>query len=115
CSEGKNMFQSMKLFAGLAAVSNPELGPPTAADAIWSATVGGARTAGLEGRIGALRPGMAADLSIIDLTDPSFVPLNSVARQVVFTEAGRAVETVIIYGPVGIADRKAMTVDERGF
>jgi 5-methylthioadenosine/S-adenosylhomocysteine deaminase len=113
CSDAQNMFQSMKMLAGLAAVSQPEPGPPTAADAIWSATVGGARTAGLEGRIGALRPGMAADLSIIDLTDPSFVPLNSVARQVVFTEAGRGVETVIVDGRVVIAGRKATTIDER--
>jgi 5-methylthioadenosine/S-adenosylhomocysteine deaminase len=112
CSDSQNMFQSMKLFAGLAAVSQPEPGPPTAADAIWSATVGGARTAGLEGQIGALRPGMAADLSIIDLTDPSFVPLNSVARQIVFTEAGRAVETVIVAGRVVIAERKCTTIDE---
>jgi 5-methylthioadenosine/S-adenosylhomocysteine deaminase len=113
CSDAQNMFQSMKLFAALAAVTQPEPGPPTAADAIWSATIGGARTAGLEDRIGALRPGMAADLSIIDLTDPSFVPLNSVARQVVFTEGGRSVETVIVDGRVVIADRKITTIDER--
>jgi 5-methylthioadenosine/S-adenosylhomocysteine deaminase len=113
CSDAQNMFQSMKLFTALAAVTQPEPGPPTAADAIWSATVGGARTAGLEGRIGALRPGMAADLSIIDLTDPSFVPLNSVARQVVFTEGGRGVETVIVDGRVIVADRKITTIDER--
>ena len=113
CSDSQNMFQTMKLFAGLAAVSHPEPGPPTAADAIRSATIGGARTAGLEGRIGALRPGMAADLFIVDLTDPSFVPLNSVARQIVFTEGGRGVETVIVDGRVIIADRKITTIDER--
>jgi 5-methylthioadenosine/S-adenosylhomocysteine deaminase len=113
CSDAQNMFQSMKMFAALAAVCDPEPGPPTAADAIRSATVGGARTAGLEGRIGALKPGMAADLSIVDLTDPSFVPLNSVARQLVFTEAGRAVETVILDGRVVVRDRKITTIDER--
>ena len=113
CSDSQNMFQSMKLFAGLAAVTHPEPGPPTAADAIRAATIGGARTAGLEGRIGALRPGMAADLFILDLTDPSFVPLNSVARQVVFTEGGRGVETVIVDGRVVVADRKITTIDER--
>jgi 5-methylthioadenosine/S-adenosylhomocysteine deaminase len=113
CSDAQNMFQSMKLFATLPAVSNPEPGPPMASDAIKAATVVGARTAGLEGRIGALRPGMAADLFILDLTDPSFVPLNSVARQVVFTESGRAVETVIVDGRIVIADRKIATIDER--
>jgi 5-methylthioadenosine/S-adenosylhomocysteine deaminase len=113
CSDAQNMFQSMKLYAALAAVTQPEPGPPTAADAIWSATIGGARTAGLEGKIGALRPGMAADLFILDLTDPSFVPLNSVARQLVFTEGGRGVETVIVDGRVVIFNRKITTIDER--
>jgi 5-methylthioadenosine/S-adenosylhomocysteine deaminase len=113
CSDAQNMFQSMKMFASLAAVSHPEPGPPTAAQSIWSATVAGARTAGLEGKLGALKPGMAADLSIIDLTDPSFVPLNSVARQLVFTESGRGVETVIVDGRIVVRDRKITTIDER--
>ena len=113
CSDAQNMFQSMKMFASLAAICDPEPGPPTAANAIWSATVGGARTAGMQDRVGALKPGLAADLSIIDLTDPSFVPLNSVARQLVFTESGRGVETVIIDGRVVVRDRKITTVDER--
>jgi 5-methylthioadenosine/S-adenosylhomocysteine deaminase len=113
CSDAQNMFQSMKMFAALAAVCDPEPGPPTAANAIWSATIGGARTAGMEGKVGALKPGMAADLSIIDLTDPSFVPLNSVARQIVFTESGRGVETVIVDGRVLVRDRKITTIDER--
>ncbi len=113
CSDAQNMFQSMKMFASLAAVCSPEPGPPTARDAIWSATVAGARTAGLEGQIGALRPGMLADLSIIDLTDPSVVPLNSAARQLVFTESGRSVETVIVDGRVVVRDRKITTIDER--
>jgi cytosine/adenosine deaminase-related metal-dependent hydrolase len=113
CSDAQNMFQSMKLFAALAAVSSPEPGPPTAAEAIWSATVGGARTAGMEGKVGALRPGMAADLFIVDLTDPSFVPFNSAARQLVFTESGRGVETVIVDGRVVVRDRKITTIDER--
>jgi cytosine/adenosine deaminase-related metal-dependent hydrolase len=113
CSDAQNMFQSMKMFAALAGVSEVEPGPPTAADAIRSATIAGARTAGLDKRIGEIKPGMAADLSIIDLTDPSFVPLNSAARQVVFTEAGRGVETVIVDGRIVVRDRKLTTIDER--
>ena len=113
CSDSQNMFQSMKLYASLAAITHPEPGPPTAAQALWSATVGGARTAGLEGRVGALRPGMAADITLIDLDDPSFVPLNSVARQLVFTESGRGVRTVIVDGRVVVRGGKLTTIDER--
>jgi 5-methylthioadenosine/S-adenosylhomocysteine deaminase len=113
CSDAQNMFQSMKLFASLAAITDPQPGPPTAADAIRAATLAGAKTAGLTGKVGALKPNMAADLSIIDLTDPSFVPFNSAARQVVFTESGRGVETVIVDGRIVVRDRRVTTLDER--
>jgi guanine deaminase len=111
CSDVQNMFQSMKLHTVLAGVVDPEEGPPFAAHAIRAATLGGAQTAGLSD-LGSLAPGMRADVTILDLTDISFVPLNSVARQVVYTEAGRAVETVIVDGCVIMLDRKILTIDE---
>jgi len=112
CSDAQNMFQSMKLFASLAAITHPEPGPPTARDALVAATVSGARTAGLEGEVGALKVGMKADLSILDLADPSFVPLNSAARQLVFTEAGRSVEHVMVDGRFLVRDRRVTSIDE---
>jgi len=112
CSDSQNMFQSMKLLASLAAITHPEPGPPTARDALMAATVSGARTAGLEGEIGALKAGMKADLSILDLSDPSFVPLNSVARQLVFTEGGRSVEHVMVDGRFVVRDRRITSIDE---
>jgi 5-methylthioadenosine/S-adenosylhomocysteine deaminase len=113
CGDAQNMFEAMKLFTTLAAVCEPEPGPPTAADAVRCATVGGARTASSETRLGAIRPGMAADLSILDLSDSSFVPLNSAARQLVFSEAGRAVETVVVDGQIIVRHRKVTTIDEQ--
>jgi cytosine/adenosine deaminase-related metal-dependent hydrolase len=107
------MFQSMKMFCALAAVCDPQPGPPSAADALRAATIGGARTAGLAEILGEIRPGMAADLTILDLSDPSFVPLNSAARQLVFSECGRSVETVIVDGRIVVRDRKITTIDER--
>lgn len=112
CSDAQNMFQSMKLFASLAAITHPEPGPPTARDALTAATVSGARAAGLEGEIGALKVGMKADLAILDLSDPSFVPLNSVARQLVFTEGGRSVEHVMVDGRFIVRDRRITSIDE---
>lgn len=111
CSDVQNMFQAMKLFTVLGGICDPEEGPPFAAQALRAATLGGARTAG-RGDLGAIRPGMRADVTLIDLTDISYVPLNSVARQVVYTESGRAVETVIVDGRVLMLDRKLLTVDE---
>ena len=112
CSDCQNMFQSMKMFASLAAITDPEPGPPTAAQAFSAATVAGAKGAGMAETLGQLKPGFAADFSIIDLHDPSFVPLNSAVRQLVFTEGGRCVETVVVDGKVLVDKRKIVSVDE---
>lgn len=112
CSDAQNMFQAMKMFTMLAAVSDPEQGPPSAADALHAATRAGARTAGCENEFGALKPGMAADLSLLDLTDPSFIPFNSAARQLVYTESGRSVDTVLVAGEVVMRNRRLTRVDE---
>ena len=112
CSDAQNMFQAMKMFAGLAAVSDPEPGPPSAADTLRIATLGGARALGLGDDIGSLAPGKKADLSILDLANPNFVPLNSAVRQLVFTESGQSVETVIVDGRVVMDGRRLQTIDE---
>jgi 5-methylthioadenosine/S-adenosylhomocysteine deaminase len=112
CSDCQNMFQAMKMFCSLAGLENPEPGRPFATDAIRAATHGGARATGLEGVVGALKVGMAADFALLDLADPSFVPLNSAARQLVYTESGRGVETVVVDGRVVVENRKVVTVDE---
>ncbi len=113
CSDAQNMFVAMKLFALLAAVSSKEQGPPQAAFALRAATESGAEGARLGHLIGKIAPGMAADLSVIDLADPSFVPLNSAARQLVHIEGGRAVKHVMVDGNFIIRDRKLTTMDEQ--
>jgi guanine deaminase len=112
CSDTPNMFHSMKLFCGLAAVSKLEPGPPYAKDALRAATLASARTAGKEKEIGALKPGMKADLFLVDLTDPSYLPFNSAARQTVFAESGRAVRLVMVDGRVVVQDGRVTTIDE---
>ncbi|MCC6193212.1 MAG: amidohydrolase family protein [Burkholderiales bacterium] len=112
CTDAQNMFQAMKMYCLLAAVSDPRPGPPAAGDALRAATVNGARTAGLAGELGAVAPGMRADLVLLDLADPAFVPLNHAARQLVYSECGRAVETVIVDGRVVMEKRQIKTIRE---
>jgi cytosine/adenosine deaminase-related metal-dependent hydrolase len=113
-SDVQSVFQAMKMFCLLAAVSEPEPGPPLAHEALRHATLGNARTAGLAGRLGAIRQGCKADLILIDLNDVAYLPYNSAARQLVYTEAGRGVETVIVEGRPVVKDRKVLTIDEDG-
>jgi imidazolonepropionase-like amidohydrolase len=74
--------------------------------------LGGAKPPGLSGQLGAIKPGYLADLSLLDLSFPSFVPMNSAARQVVFTETGAAVRTVIVDGEVVVDNGRMTTIDE---
>lgn len=112
CSDCQNMFQAMKMFVLLAAVSDPRAGPPDAVDALGAATRGGAAALGLAGELGRIAPGMKADLALFDLADPAYVPLNSPARQLVYAECGRGVDTVVIDGAVVMENRVIKTVDE---
>ena len=77
-----------------------------------AATLSGARTVGLGHKVGVLKPGMAADLMILDLDALAFVPFNSAARQIVFAESGRAVETVFVDGHPVVRGGKLTTLDE---
>jgi 5-methylthioadenosine/S-adenosylhomocysteine deaminase len=112
CSDAQNMFVAMKLFALLAAVSDAIPGPPQSMAAIRAATEAGADGARLGHMLGRIAKGYKADLTLIDMKDPSWSPLNSVARQLVHIEAGRGVRHVIVDGKVVVKDRQLTTIDE---
>src|SRR5258708_36376799 len=56
-SDVQSVFQAMKMFCLLAAVSEPEPGPGLAHEVMRHATIGNARTRGLAGRPVALEAG----------------------------------------------------------
>ena len=112
CSDAQNIFQAMKLFGLLAHISDPDPGPAQAEAAFSAATTGGARAVRQTQSIGRIAPGYRADLVLFDLADPSFVPLNSAVRQIVYTEGGRGVRSVIVDGRVVVEDGRLQTLDE---
>ena len=61
------------------------------------------------------RPGLRADLCLIDLADIAFTPCNSVARQLVYSETGRGVTSTVVDGRVVMRDRVLLTIDEAAF
>ena len=111
-SDVQNIFQAMKMFCLLGAVSDPEPGAPLAHEVLRHATLGNARTAGLQGKLGAIKPGYMADLILIDLNDTAYLPYNSAARQLVYTETGRGIDSVMIDGRMVLQDGKVTTIDE---
>jgi 5-methylthioadenosine/S-adenosylhomocysteine deaminase len=108
----QSVFQAMKMFCLLVAVSTSEPGPPLAHEVLCHATIGNARTAGLAHCLGAIRPGYKADLVLIDLDDVAYLPYNSAARQLVYTESGRGVESVMVDGRMVVRNRVVKSIDE---
>jgi cytosine/adenosine deaminase-related metal-dependent hydrolase len=111
-SDVQSMFQAMKMFCLIGAVSDPEPGVPLAHEVLRHATIGNARTAGLAGKLGAIREGHRADLVFVDLDDTAYLPYNSAARQLVYTESGRGIDSVMIDGRMVMKSGKVTTIDE---
>lgn len=111
CSDAQNPFQAMKLFALLAHVSHPDPGPSQADQALAAATRGGAHAVGMDEQIGRIDEGFRADVVLLDLADPSLVPLNSPVRQLVYSESSRAVHTVVVDGRVVVEGGVLQTID----
>jgi 5-methylthioadenosine/S-adenosylhomocysteine deaminase len=85
----QSLFQSMKLFALYWGMQSDAGETGAARRAFHAATLGGARALGLEGEVGALKPGYRGDAVLLDLSGPSYRPLHSALRQVVYAETGQ--------------------------
>lgn len=115
CSDCQNIFQAMKMATLLAAGSAPNPTGMLACDAVAAATTGGAQAVGLGDETGIVAPGMRADLVLISLDDLAWQPLGSATRQLVFSETGRGVRTVLVDGEVVLRDGRSTRVDEAAF
>lgn len=84
----------------------------TAEEVLHCATVGGARSACLDGKTGSLEVGMKADLLILDLNSIAFTPRNDLAKHLVYSENGSSLTHVIVNGEVMAEDGRCLRVDE---
>jgi 5-methylthioadenosine/S-adenosylhomocysteine deaminase len=85
---------------------------PDAREMLAAMTTGGARALGLAGQVGELRAGTRADVVLIDLEAPPFVPFNDLANHLVYGEEGGSVRLVLVDGRVVVRDGRVLTIDE---
>ncbi len=78
-------------------------------DALWS---GGTAAMLRTGELGAIAPGMLADLALLDLHAPAFTPLNDVAGQLVYCENGGSVVLTMVDGAVVAEHGVVTSVDD---
>src|SRR5204862_6867169 len=113
--DNQNMYEAMRLASFVSKVQGPEWQRwLTTREAALAATEGSARTLGLGDRIGRIAPGWKADLVMLDLDHPNWLPLNDPVNQLVHCEDGTAVDSVMIGGRMVVENRKPLTVDLAG-
>jgi len=112
-SDTQNLFEGMRLAAFVSRVTTPDesqwIG---AAEAFHMATEGSMHALGWGEQLGRIEAGRAADLVLLDLAQPGYVPLRHAVRQLVHGESGAAVDRVLVGGELVFAHGKVLTIDE---
>jgi 5-methylthioadenosine/S-adenosylhomocysteine deaminase len=112
CSDNQNMYEAMRLASFVSKVQGPEWRRwMTTREVALAATQGSARALGFGDRIGRIARGYKADLVMLDLDHPNWLPLNDPVNQLVHSEDGNAVHSVMIAGRMVVENRRVLTVD----
>ena len=61
--------------------------------------------------IGRLAPGCRADIVLVDIADPSMMPLREPLRSLIYVAADRAVRDVYVNGQRVVANGNVLTMD----
>jgi 5-methylthioadenosine/S-adenosylhomocysteine deaminase len=115
CASNDNldMFEEMRTAALLHKVMNLDASVITSLDVLKMATIGGAKSVGLERKVGSLESGKKADLILVNLDTPHLRPLNDVISTLVYCANGGDVDTVMVDGKIVVQDRRVDFLDEK--
>lgn len=105
-----SLFGAMDLGTKLQKVHSGTTTAMTAKQALYMATLGGAKAIGLGDQIGSLEVGKAADLILIDLQFPHLQPLNNLISHLVYSAQGLEVDTVFCHGKLLMRNKKILSL-----
>jgi 5-methylthioadenosine/S-adenosylhomocysteine deaminase len=105
-----DMFGEMRTAALLAKGISGDASVLSAADALAMATINGARALGLDGQVGSLIAGKAADLVCVDLSAPACQPVHHPISQLVYSASRDQVSDVWVAGETLLQNHQ-LTVD----
>jgi len=112
CSDNQNVYEAMRLASMVSKAQGPDVEHwLTTEEALRAATEGSARALGMEKEIGRIAPGYKADIVFLDLHHVNWIPTNDVVNQIVHTEDGSGVHSVMVGGRMIVENRKLLTVD----
>ena len=108
----QNMFQEMQFASLIYKGSAKKAKCVDALEVLKAATIGGAKALKMEGEIGVIKEGALADIAILDLNVPEFVPRNDLVSALCYSANGSEVKTVLVNGRVVMEEGKILTFDE---
>jgi len=112
CSDNQNMYEVMRLASMVSKVRGPDTDRWATTDQVLeAATAGSARALGFGDRIGRIAPGYKADIVFLDLGHVNWLPLNDPTNQLVHTEDGSAVHSVMVGGRMVVENRRLTGID----
>jgi len=112
CSDNQNVYEAMRLASMISKAQGPDVEHwLTTEEALRAATEGSARALGMEKEIGRIAPGYKADIVFLDLHHVNWIPTNDVVNQIVHTEDGSGVHSVMVGGRMIVENRKLLTAD----
>ena len=89
--------------------------PVSAEQALFTATLGGARAIGLDHQVGSLAEGFQADIAVVNLDGAHQQPVRDPADVLVFASSGRDVLLTMVAGKEIYRDGRIKGVDENEF
>ena len=107
-----NMFQEMNAAGLVYKGANRKVQCVSAGEVLKMATVNGAKAVGHDGELGVIKEGAIADLILVNLNEPQFIPANNIISGLVYSSKGSEVDTVLVDGKVLMENRKLTTIDE---
>lgn len=111
CSDNQNMFEAMRYASMVSKVQTPDPRHWASVEEVYrAATTGSARALGFRD-IGAIAPGMKADIVFHDLDSLNWIPHNWTVNQLVHVEDGTSVQHVMIGGRFVVQDKRLLTLD----
>ena len=85
----------------------------TAQQALCMATKGGAKALGIHDRVGQLRPGMKADVVLLDFRQAHLFPQHDIVSHLIYAARAGDVRTVFVNGRPLMIDCELQTLDEQ--
>ncbi len=106
-----DMFREMDTTAKIHKLTTMDPTVMDAATVVRIATIGGAKTLGLEDKTGSIEVGKCADIIILDTNKPHLTPMYNCYSHIVYSASGSDISTSIIDGKIVMKDRRLLNMD----